>query len=270
MYLKGHYHSPYPNLDDIKNNYLEEKLEFLTEPLGMDMNSFNEVLLALSKVKELIIFSEEQNEEVFYYHNNFFFRHADAWIYAAIILNFKPNRIIEVGSGFSTALAMDINKKHFNEKINILSIDPNIERLYNLMENKIAPLKIENLSILDIPLEHFKSLKKNDILFIDSSHVLKQNSDVNYILFQILPILNSGVIIHFHDVFLFNYPKQWFIQGRSWNESYALRAFLSYNNAFRILFLNKFVTQYMTERCMDLFPELLDGHGGSSLYIIKN
>src|SRR5690606_33895195 len=81
-----------------------------------------------------------------------------------------------------------------------------------------------------------------DILFVDSSHVLKTGSDVNHLLFQILPILKKGVLVHFHDIFYpFEYPKEWILSGRSWNEIYALRAFLTYNSNFKILLFSHFI-----------------------------
>jgi hypothetical protein len=72
-------------------------------------------------------------------------------------------------------------------------------------------------------------------LFIDSSHVSKTGSDVNFELFDILPKLNSGVWVHIHDMFWpFEYPDAWIEEGRSWNELYMIRAFLTFNSGFRV------------------------------------
>jgi hypothetical protein len=88
----------------------------------------------------------------------------------------------------------------------------------------------------DVPLSTFQLLDSGDVLFVDSTHVAKLGSDVNRILFEILPALASGVVVHFHDVFYpFEYPKNWVREGRGWNETYVLRAFLEYNEAFEIL-----------------------------------
>jgi hypothetical protein len=84
-------------------------------------------------------------------------------------------------------------------------------------------------------MEIFCGLEENDILFIDSTHVTKINSDVNKIIFEILPKLQKGVLIHFHDIFWpFEYPQTWIREGMFWNEAYILRAFLEYNNSFEI------------------------------------
>jgi hypothetical protein len=116
---------------------------------------------------------------------------------------FKPKQIIEVGSGFSSALMLDVNDIDF--------IDPYPHRLYSLLKeadaerhNVIAD-KVQNIDI-----GVFQKLKENDILFIDSSHVSKIGSDVNFLMFEVLPNIQSGVLIHFHDIFYnFEYPEYW-------------------------------------------------------------
>jgi hypothetical protein len=96
-----------------------------------------------------------------------------------------------------------------------------------------------------ITLDNFEKLQAGDILFIDSTHVVKTGSDVNYILFEILPLLRSGVFIHFHDVFFpFEYPKEWVYEGRNWNEDYFLRAFLMYNNKFEIRLFCEYIHRH--------------------------
>ena len=83
----------------------------------------------------------------------------------------------------------------------------------------------------------FKSLEKDDILFVDSSHVSKVGSDTHYLFFEVMPTLSSGVLVDVHDIFWpFEYPADWIREGRAWNEAYLLRAFLSFNPAFKIIF----------------------------------
>ncbi len=78
-------------------------------------------------------------------------------------------------------------------------------------------------------------MSENDILFIDSSHVMKFGSDVSYLLLEVLPALRPGVLVHFHDIFAnFDYSELWLREGRAWNEGYALKAFLLHNRDFRI------------------------------------
>jgi hypothetical protein len=109
--------------------------------------------------------------------------------------------------------------------------------------------------VQDIESKIFSELTRGDILFIDSSHVSKIDSDVNHIFFRILPLLASGVHIHFHDIgFPFEYPKEWIYEGRAWNEAYLLRAFLQYNKFFRIEFYNEFMALYYPEKLKEYLP----------------
>src|SRR5262249_1522191 len=101
----------------------------------------------------------------------------------------------------------------------------------------------------------FEELERGDILFIDSSHVSKTYSDVNYLFFEILPRLRSGVYVHLHDVFYpFEYPKEWVYQGRGWNEAYLARAFLQYNDAFEIQLFNSFLERFHRDRLSRTMP----------------
>jgi hypothetical protein len=111
----------------------------------------------------------------------------------------------------------------------------------------------------EVELEEFDSLQENDILFIDSTHVSKINSDVNRIFFVILPRIAPGVHIHFHDIFYpFEYPREWIYEGRAWNEAYLLHAFLQYNSAFRITLMNTFLERFHQQFFQDEMPFSLD------------
>jgi hypothetical protein len=119
-------------------------------------------------------------------------------------------------------------------------------------EDKAIHKVIEKKS-QEVDLEVFKQLEKGDVLFIDSTHVAKTGSDVNFILFSILPVLKKGVLIHFHDIFFpFEYPKKWVYRGNNWNETYFLRAFLMYNTNFKI----KLFSHYMHRFHQDTFKEM--------------
>ena len=101
-----------------------------------------------------------------------------------------------------------------------------------------------------------KKLSGNDILFVDSSHVSKTGSDLNFILFDLLPVLQPGVIIHFHDMFNnFEYPKGWVLEkNHSWNELYAVQAFLSFNDKFQIEYFNDYVAKEHPSELRKLSP----------------
>lgn len=161
----------------------------------------------------------------------------DARLLYYYILKNKPKKIIEIGSGNSTLLIYNtLNKYNIDcELICIEPYPPNF--LYKLDENK--KIKLINKKLEQVDIELFKELSSNDILFIDSSHVAKLNSDVIFYFTKIFPILNTGVNIHIHDIF-FPYEYPWIKEGRFWNEQYFLYVFLQYNSKFIITFCNSY------------------------------
>ena len=147
-------------------------------------------------------------------------------------------------------------------------VDPFTERLKSLLN----PVDNSNCTIIESPVQEvaldvFRNLKEGDLLFIDSSHISKVGSDVNYLIFQVLPVLKPGVIIHFHDIcYPFEYPRDWIMDGIFWNEAYLLRAFLMNNKDYEILLFNHYITDQFRdwfELNMPLFTS------GGSLYIRK-
>lgn len=160
---------------------------------------------------------------------------------------------------------MDVNSLFFENKIKLTFIEPYPEILNSLMSEKD---KINNEVIIkivqDVNYEKFQELEPNDILFIDSSHVVKTGSDVQHILFEILPLLKRGVYIHFHDIFYpFQYPKKWILNNRwNWNEDYFLKAFLMYNNQFKIVLFPTYLYKYHM-KLFDNMPIITKNVGGS-------
>jgi hypothetical protein len=270
LYPEGHYYSPFPDLDKIRGKYDDSRFEYDISPLNLDASAQVALLRKLALCKSNELFKSEKDDRRLYTPDNPFFRFADAWVYATFMLAHRPKRIIEIGSGYSTALSIDINSIFLNNEIEIISIDPNPERLTRLIKGRDCKIQFHRINVEDVPLDFFSLLSENDILFIDSSHVLRPCGDVNFLLFNVLPRLANGVFIHFHDIFLFNYPQALIDQKIAWNEAYCLRAFLSYNDAFRIILLNKYMTRFFTEDIRRYFPELLIGHGGSSVWIQKS
>ena len=136
----------------------------------------------------------------------------------ALLRRYCPKRIIEVGSGFSSALMMDSNDRFLDGSIRFTFIEPYPERLRSLLtEQDNGCMELLQTVVQNVPCEPFASLERNDILFIDSSHVAKIGSDVsNYLVFEILPRLKPGVVVHVHDVMWpFEYPKEWLMEGRA-------------------------------------------------------
>jgi predicted O-methyltransferase YrrM len=195
-----------------------------------------------------------------YNPNNPWYNYSDAAVYYSILTTVRPKRIIEVGCGFSSAVALDV-RDHELHDLELTFIEPYPTRLYELLEegdNKTAT--IHEVILQDIAIETFDVLEKDDILFIDSSHISSPGSDVNMLFFQILPRLKPGVLVHLHDIFFpFEYPDTWLSRedwpSLGWNELYVLEAFLSYNDAYEILFFNCMVWQEHSEVVSPYLPE---------------
>ena len=239
----GHYYSPYVNKKDLANsisNYRKDDYNLL----GIDLNND----LQLELLNDIVKFYDEKSIPITkssnfnYYFDNQYFSYSDAIILKSLILKFKPKKIIEIGSGFSSALMIDINKQFFNNSIHLNFIEPFPENRLNNLINKDDSCHVIKDFVQKIDLDIYSTLEKNDILFVDSSHVSKALSDVNHIIFNILPILKPGVIIHFHDIFYpFEYPQEWILSDRAWNEAYLLRAFLQFNDKFEILLFSSYL-----------------------------
>ncbi len=181
-----------------------------------------------------------ENQEKFRYTLvNGSFEWMDGRMLYYFIQKYKPNRIIEVGSGHSTLLMYNtIQKFNLNTKITCIEPYPGkvLEDLHNMGKINLMKEKLENIN-----LDLFKTLESNDILFIDSSHVGKLNSDVLYYFTKIFPILNKNVIIHIHDIFFpYEYQTSWIREGRFWNEQYFLYIFLQYNTKFKVKYCNSY------------------------------
>jgi hypothetical protein len=203
----------------------------------------------------------------FYYDNPFFGCH-DASVYFSMLLEFRPKRVVEIGSGFSSRLLLDTNERFFGGGIGVTLIDPSLAALDDL--RPAADTRMLSCPVQDAPVELFDRLEANDILFVDSSHVGKTGSDVNYYLFQILPRLKPGVIIHIHDMFWpFEYLAEWVLSDRrSWNEAYLVHAFLQYNSAFEILYWNNYAFHFLGAELREAMP-LCMGNEGGSLWLSK-
>jgi predicted O-methyltransferase YrrM len=283
----GHYYSPFPDKREIELNSKKIFDLSIKELKGINMNEREQysLLEELSRFYQDVSFPVQQQEPFRYYFENQFFSYSDAIFLFCLIRSKKPKRIIEIGSGYSSALMLDTNEKFFSNNIELTFIEPYPEeRFNNLIKDNDKVVLVKDF-IQNIPPSFFEKLDENDILFIDSSHVSKTNSDVNYLIFEILPILKKGVIIHFHDVFYpFEYPKEWIMDQRAWNEAYLLRGFLQYNDTFSIMLYTSFLENKYKEWMEKNMPDCLKVHekwtdksgksyflntGGQSIYLRK-
>jgi len=267
----GHYASPIPDFDDIlqrSNEIFNKDIDVL----GIDLNEKKQIQL----LENIIPFIKEfpylpaKTDGYRYYYNNPMFKQMDGLILYSMLRYFKPNMVIEIGSGFSSAICLDVNNRYFNNNIKLTFIEPFPDRLYSLLNSsdsdsiEIIVNKVQNVS-----LEKYKSLQEGDIFFLDTSHILKTGSDISFWLFNILPRLKKGVIIHIHDIFYpFEYPQKWIEEQKCYNEIYFVRSFLMNNDEFEILLFNSWVSCKHHEWLKANAPFCL-GSEGSSFWLRK-
>jgi predicted O-methyltransferase YrrM len=267
IFPPGHFYSPIPDLEEVRRaeHIIWGPPSREVEGVDLNIGMQEKLLKEFSAFYKEMPFSEKKKDGLRYYFENPAFSYTDAIILYSMIRHAKPRHIIEVGSGFSSCVMLDTNDIFFGGEIKTTFIEPCPDLLHSLLkEGDRGKARILPMRLQDTPLSEFDDLQNNDILFIDSTHVSKVNSDVNHIFFKILPRLQSGVIIHFHDIFPgFEYPKSWVFEGRAWNEAYMLRAFLQYNHAFKVLFFNAYMCAFYEEYIRQHMPLCLKNVGGS-------
>jgi len=268
----GHFYSPLPDIefvDRYKASLFDRQVKSIP---GIENHVEDQLALIdqFSGYYDQLPFKDEKSPGLRYYFRNSYFSYGDAIILYSMLRHCRPQRVIEVGSGFSSAVMLDTNDLFFSKRMTFTFVEPYPERLFSLLndeDKKQHEIIID--PVQDVPLERFAALETNDILFIDSSHVAKIGSDVVHLLTNVLPRLNKGVIVHFHDVLWpFEYPEEWIRDGRAWNESYILKAFLQFNAKFKILFFNSYLATHHRDVVEKNLPSWLKNTGGS-LWIEK-
>lgn len=230
-----HFYEPIPDTRELSTRLWERPSELP----GVDLNEAAQLALLKSFVER---FKSEYDQlprtptddpTRFHFQNTSFYS-VDAEALYCFIRGFQPRRMIEIGSGMSTLLAAEALRRNGNG-CDYSVIDPYPDkRIKGVREiSRVIPQPVQ-----DVPVSEFQALGENDILFIDSSHVLRIGSDVQYEFLEILPRLKPGVIIHVHDIFLpAEYHRHWVMnEFRFWTEQYLLQAFLAFNKSFEVLF----------------------------------
>ena len=268
----GHFYSPHPRLEDLEAMQ-DSILAGARDKGGIDYNSTEQLALLEQSValQPVGLWPEQSAPTHRYYYNNHFFRFGDAnaiWQMAQI---YRPKRVIEVGSGYSTACWLDTFDA-LQLVAKLTCIEPYPARLHQLcrQDDLVSRIDLLEKPVQEIPLEFFTGLAAGDVLFIDSTHVAKSGSDVNYLFFQVLPRLAPGVLIHIHDIFWpFEYPLSWYQEGRAWNECFFLRAFLQFNSAFRIIRFNSYLAQHHANVISQIDQKFVSDAGGS-IWLTRN
>ena len=260
----GHFYSLYPDVDVIK-----DKKEFFYDedkPIcGINLNEMAQLDILRRMTEMYANVPDWQSGEGYRAkYGNPSFSPGDMIGLCCMLQILKPKRMIEVGSGWSSAVSLDTNEYILQNEVEMSFIEPYPQLLKStLRAGEKVHLREEGLE--DVELDYFQQLNEGDILFIDSTHVSKIGSDVNYLFFEILPRLKQGVYVHLHDIFYpFEYPWNWIAEkGMVWNELYLLRAFLQCNADWEIVFFQNMMEKKHPEVFMEKWPVDMPIHGGS-------
>jgi predicted O-methyltransferase YrrM len=193
-----------------------------------------------------------------FFLDNDAFQNVDPLVYWALIRLHRPARIVEIGSGFSTLLAAEAVQKNGTGRVTGIDPFPREFVRRNDLDIELICQPVEQLDTA-----FFRSLKENDMLFVDSSHVVRAGGDVNWIVLDVLPHLSPGVLVHFHDIhFPFDYPRE-LIDRRNvyWTEQYLLHAYLLRNRVDEVLFGTRYAAHHFHREMSLAFPvaKRLDG-----------
>ena len=265
----GHFYSPIVDANRIDTKALQARS--IVDPSEIDMDYPGQLALLARLVPHFASFPDGCKAGFaprFFLPNDQFSR-GDALVLWAFIAAFRPRRIIEVGSGYSSAVILDAVEA-LDLGTDCCFIEPDPHRLRKIVRaGDLARTRFLEKPVQQVDLALFGELAADDILFLDTSHVAKTGSDVLHEIFEVLPRLKPGVIIHFHDIFVgFEYPAPWVIdENRSWNEAYFLRAYLANNRNYRIeLHVNSLQPRFPAE-----FAAAAPGYtvDGGSLWLRK-
>jgi SAM-dependent methyltransferase/predicted O-methyltransferase YrrM len=218
--------------------------------------------------ERLVLRPHGHAEDGEYFAGNGQFPPLDAWILEGVLRHLKPAAMIEIGSGFSSLIAAQVNRDHLDGRMRLTCIEPYPRGFLLDGVDGITELVTEKVEHVD--LARFDALRAGDVVFIDSSHVVRTGGDVVWLFGRVLPRLRSGVHVHIHDVFLpGDYPEQWVREGWGWNEQYLVEAFLQFNSGYEIVLGAQWALHNATEVIDVAFPHLASyaHESGGSLWI---
>ncbi len=265
--IRNHYFEPQFDYRNHGQNYFQDRN---LQGINWNVSDQLELLEKFSFSDELLDIPQKKTSSLKFHLNNGAFESGDADYWYQIIRFVKPRRIVEIGSGYSTLLAIDAIKKNKTEDLDYTCTHVCIEP-YEMSWLEKVGVTVVRKKVEEIELSFFSQLQEGDILFIDSSHIIRPQGDVLFEYLELLPSLNTGVIVHIHDIFSpNNYPVQW-IQDeiRFWNEQYILEAFLSHNGNWKIIGALNYLHHNHYEKFSSVSPLLTPEHEPGSFYIQK-
>ncbi|MCX5512537.1 hypothetical protein C3941_04420 [Kaistia algarum] len=264
----GHFYSPIVDPMEASRHLARMATDGVPSTLpgiGLDPESMINTWHSLLPFMTSNPFPEMKGSKYRYAFENSAYSWGDGSVLHAMIRHHRPRRIIEIGSGWSSACAADTVEHYLGGACSLTFIEPYAALVRDLIGDYPGQVRFIEEPVQEVQVDVFKELEAGDILFIDSTHVLRTGSDVCYELFEIFPIIRPGVLVHIHDMFWpFEYPRAWAVdENRSWNEAYAVRAFLTENASWRIAWFSDYLVHFERPMIEATYPRFLRNPGGA-------
>lgn len=267
LLIPRHYYQTIPDARDLAEPFLQTG----SEMVGVDLNEAAAIDLLhrvfppyLAEFRATLPVERPASGDAPFWLINGTFMAIDAHVYYALIRHVQPRRILEIGGGNSSVLAglaVERNRREGGVTAQLTVIEPYPDE--RLLRGFPGLSRLIRARVQEVPLATFAELQAGDILFIDSSHVLRAGGDVQYEYLEILPRLAPGVLVHIHDISLPKaYPPVYAEQELYWNEQYLLQAFLAFNQRFEVLWAGNWLLLKHPAEVNAAFPELrmMRGH----------
>lgn len=265
--IRDHYYEPQFDVRSTRRPLAQER------PLpGIDWNLAEQMALLQSMrfAAELAGTPREKPEQLGFYLDNGTFESGDAEYWYQMVRLKKPRRIFEIGSGNSTLLATQAIRRNQLEDPTYTCKHVCIEP-YEMQWLEQTGVSVVRKRVEDLDVGFFSELEENDVLFVDSSHVIRPDGDVLFEYLELLPTLAKGVIVHVHDIFTpRNYPALWLVEKvLLWNEQYLLEAFLTHNKSWAIIGALNYLRHHHYESLKVAAPFLEPEREPGSFYLQK-
>jgi predicted O-methyltransferase YrrM len=273
----GHYYSPLPDVAELAR----DDRRVFADPgpnlpgVALEREAQLALLAELAKYHPDLPFDARPTPGLRYHYDNTYFPYPDGVPLYCLLRHLRPGRVVEVGSGYSSAVMLDTDDRSLGGTTRFTFIDPYPDRLNGLLRPEDrGRCQVLASRVQDVPMGVFEALGPGDLLFIDSSHVSKIGSDVNHLFLEVLPRLAAGVVVHVHDIFWpFEYPPVWLAGGRAWNEAYLLRGLLTGGSRYRVLLFSSYLERHARAEWAAALPlatrtvEANQHLGGGSIYL---
>lgn len=263
--VRNHYYEPW-----VDEGMLERPLDEDRALPGIDMavDTQLETLQTLTYANELLALEDPSGTPLGYRFGNEMFEQGDAEVLYSLIRSRKPARVFEIGSGNSTLVVRKAIAATREEdptySCEHVCVEPYEADWLESSGAKIVRERAERLGA-----DFFDVLEAGDLLFIDSSHMVRPQGDVLFELLELLPTLRRGVLVHLHDIFTpKDYPREWVVEiHRFWNEQYLLEAFLTNNSDWKVVLSLNYLKHHHFAELQTACPNLREGHEPGSFYL---